>query len=84
VWGRKTALLPAAQGFACRQCFCGWLGGRTIASSWLGKKGTACRKRSRKEGHVEQLPGNGAIGVGGFHSITPLKSASTFAAVDEL
>jgi hypothetical protein len=34
--------------------------------------------------HAEQLPGKSAMCVGDFHQVTPLKSASTCVAVDEL
>jgi hypothetical protein len=76
--------LPVAQGFAGCQCFCGRLGGRTIAISWLGKEGAARDKRPGKNSHAEQTLGKLAILVGGFHQLTPLKSASTCVAVEEL
>jgi hypothetical protein len=76
--------LPAAQGFAGRQCFCGRFGWRTIAISWLGNEGAARGKRPRKNGYAKKAAGKSTILLGGFHQVTPLKSASTCVAVGEL
>jgi hypothetical protein len=76
--------LPAAQGLARRQCLCGWLGRHPIAICWLGKDGAACGKYPGKNGDAKKAAGKSTILVGGFHQVTPLKSASTCVAVDEL
>jgi len=55
-----------------------------MAIDGLGGKCAARRQRARKQRHAEPTAGERAIGVGGFHQVTPLNSASNCVAVDEL